>query len=192
MDDGIRELLHRNLQQVFGDGDAARRRTAIDGLYTEDCVLYVPPGTFVGREALDKICWRPPGDPPALRLHPARRTSGPPQCRSSGLGFRPVRRGARLHGVGCDHRSRWQDRGAIRVPRFSAFQWSASLRSLSVRLRRRLSRIECPLPLIYRRKPSNRSRPTLAVGRMSGVTASSPESGRSPSHPKRSVTSEIF
>ena len=55
MTDPIHELLHRNLQQVFGEGDAARRRAAIDELYTEDCVLYVPPGTFVGREALDSM-----------------------------------------------------------------------------------------------------------------------------------------
>src|SRR2546425_13195676 len=55
MNDRIHELLHRNLQEVFGEGDAVRRRAAIDELYTEDCVLYVPPGTFVGREALDKF-----------------------------------------------------------------------------------------------------------------------------------------
>ncbi len=51
----IIELLHRNLQEVFGEGDAARRRTAIDQLYADDCVLYVPPGMFVGRDALDKF-----------------------------------------------------------------------------------------------------------------------------------------
>ena len=44
MNDRIHELLHRNLQEVFGEGDAVRRRAAIDELYTEDCVLYVPPG----------------------------------------------------------------------------------------------------------------------------------------------------
>jgi hypothetical protein len=55
MNDRIHELLHRNLQEVFGEGDAVRRRAAIDELYTEDCVLYVPPGAFVGREALDKF-----------------------------------------------------------------------------------------------------------------------------------------
>lgn len=49
------ELLHRNLQEVFGEGDAARRREAIDQLYTDDCVLYVPPAVFVGRDALDKF-----------------------------------------------------------------------------------------------------------------------------------------
>src|SRR5258707_14672949 len=51
----IIELLHRNLQEVFGEGDAARRRAGIDQFYTDDCVLHVPPGAFVGRDALDKF-----------------------------------------------------------------------------------------------------------------------------------------
>jgi ketosteroid isomerase-like protein len=55
MSDRIHELLLRNLQEVFGEGDAARRRAAIDELYTEDCVAYMPPGKFVGREALDRF-----------------------------------------------------------------------------------------------------------------------------------------
>jgi hypothetical protein len=55
MSDRIRELLHRNLQEVFGEGDAPRRRAAIGELYTKDCILYVPPGIFVGHEALDKF-----------------------------------------------------------------------------------------------------------------------------------------
>src|ERR1700723_3267824 len=55
MSDPIHELLHRNLQEVFGEGNATRRRAAIEELYTEDCVLYAPPGIFVGLEALDKF-----------------------------------------------------------------------------------------------------------------------------------------
>ena len=55
MPDHIRELLRRNLQEVFGEGNAARRRAAIEDLYTEDCELYVPPGRFAGRAALDKF-----------------------------------------------------------------------------------------------------------------------------------------
>jgi SnoaL-like domain len=55
MSDRIRELLHRNLQEVFGEGNAARRRAAIEELYAEDCVVYAPPGIFVGPEALDKF-----------------------------------------------------------------------------------------------------------------------------------------
>jgi SnoaL-like domain len=49
------ELLYRNLQEVFGEGDAARRRAAIEEFYTDDCVLYVEPAVFVGHDALDKF-----------------------------------------------------------------------------------------------------------------------------------------
>lgn len=77
MNDRIHDLLQRNLQEVFGEGDAARRRAAIDDLYTDDCVLYASPGTFVGREALDRFAgdlrathphfvYTPRGDPQAL------------------------------------------------------------------------------------------------------------------------------
>ncbi|WFU75890.1 nuclear transport factor 2 family protein [Bradyrhizobium sp. CB2312] len=53
--DRIHELLHRNLQEVFGEGDAERRRTAIDELWTENATLYVPPGVIVGRDAIGKF-----------------------------------------------------------------------------------------------------------------------------------------
>jgi hypothetical protein len=55
MTDRIHELLHRMLQEVFGEGDAARRRAAIKELYTDDCVVDVPQGLFVGHDALDKL-----------------------------------------------------------------------------------------------------------------------------------------
>ena len=55
MSDRIHGLLIRNLQDVFGEGDAARRRAAIEELYTEDCVADAPPGVFVGHDALDKL-----------------------------------------------------------------------------------------------------------------------------------------
>ena len=51
MSDRIFELLHRNIQEVFGEADDARRRAAIKELYTEHCVLYVQPGVFVGHDA---------------------------------------------------------------------------------------------------------------------------------------------
>ena len=87
--DRIHELLHRNLQEVFGEGDAKRRRAAIDELWTENAALYVPPGVFVGRDAIDKFAgelrathphfvYTPIGEPQAL--HNAGRlawTSGP-------------------------------------------------------------------------------------------------------------------
>jgi SnoaL-like domain len=55
MTERIIELLYRNLQEVFGEGDAARRRAAIEDFYTDDCVLYVADGVVVGHDALDKF-----------------------------------------------------------------------------------------------------------------------------------------
>jgi hypothetical protein len=51
----VRELLDRNLQEVFGEGDDERRRAAMNELWAEDGVLYVPPGIVVGREAIAKF-----------------------------------------------------------------------------------------------------------------------------------------
>lgn len=55
MSERIHELLLRNLQEVFGEGDPAKRRSAIKELYTEDCMVYVPAGVLVGHDALDKF-----------------------------------------------------------------------------------------------------------------------------------------
>jgi len=38
----ISTLLTRNLHDVFGENDPARRRAAIDEIFTEDCVFYDP------------------------------------------------------------------------------------------------------------------------------------------------------
>jgi hypothetical protein len=87
--DRIHDLLRRNLQEVFGEGDAKRRRAAIDELWKENAALYVPPGVVVGRDAIDKFAgdlrathphfvYTPTGEPQAL--HNAGRlawTSGP-------------------------------------------------------------------------------------------------------------------
>ena len=75
MSDKIHELLNRNLQEVFGEGDAARRRAAIEELYTDDCVLYVPPGVLVGHDALDKFA----GDLRATHPHFVYTPHGEPQ-----------------------------------------------------------------------------------------------------------------
>ena len=76
MSDRIGELLKRNLQEVFGEGDPGRRRAAIDELYTEDCVVDAPPGVFVGRDALDKFA----GDLRATHPHFAYAPHGEPQA----------------------------------------------------------------------------------------------------------------
>jgi hypothetical protein len=71
----IETLLGRNLPEVFGEGDPIRRRAAIQDLYTEDCVLYAPPGKLVGREALDKFA----GDLRATHPHFVYTPHGAPQ-----------------------------------------------------------------------------------------------------------------
>jgi SnoaL-like protein len=49
-------LLIRNLHDVFGEDDPARRRAAIDELFTEDCVFYDPgKGVYRGRDEIDRI-----------------------------------------------------------------------------------------------------------------------------------------
>jgi hypothetical protein len=55
MSDTIGTLLLRNLQEVFGEGDATRRRAAIKELYTEDCTVLLPIGRHVGHAALDRV-----------------------------------------------------------------------------------------------------------------------------------------
>src|SRR6266540_1521076 len=51
----ISTLLTRNLHDVFGENDPARRRAAIDEIFTEDCVFYEPNGVYRGRDELDRI-----------------------------------------------------------------------------------------------------------------------------------------
>jgi hypothetical protein len=72
---GIQTLLNRNLPEVFGEGDPARRRAAIQELCTDDCVLYAPPGTFIGHDALDKFA----GDLRATHPHFVYTPLGTPQ-----------------------------------------------------------------------------------------------------------------
>jgi|EndMetStandDraft_5_1072996.scaffolds.fasta_scaffold787407_2 hypothetical protein len=87
---GVETLLSRNLPEVFGEDDPARRRAAIRQLYTEDCVLCVPSGTYAGHEALNKFA----GDLRATHPHyvytphgksasGTRTASGAPSCAST-------------------------------------------------------------------------------------------------------------
>jgi hypothetical protein len=55
MSHSISTLLTRNLHEVFGEGDPARRRAAIDDIFTEDCVFYEPRGVHRGRDEIDQI-----------------------------------------------------------------------------------------------------------------------------------------
>lgn len=52
----ISSLLTRNLHDVFGENDPARRRATIEEIFHEDAVFHDPgKGAHRGREAIDRI-----------------------------------------------------------------------------------------------------------------------------------------
>ena len=56
MSHSISTLLTRNLHDVFGENNPARRRAAIDELYTEDGVFFDPgKGVYRGCDEIDRI-----------------------------------------------------------------------------------------------------------------------------------------
>lgn len=56
MSNSVSTLLTRNLNEVFGENDPARRRKAIDEIFAEDAVFYDPMGgVFRGRDEIDGI-----------------------------------------------------------------------------------------------------------------------------------------
>jgi hypothetical protein len=66
----ISTLLTRNLLDVFGENDPARRRTAIDEIFTEDCVFYEPGGVYRGRDAIDGVAGAIKATHPDFRYQP--------------------------------------------------------------------------------------------------------------------------
>lgn len=52
MDTALGQLMERNVLEVFGERDSARRRAAIDELYTEDCTFFEADDQIRGREAI--------------------------------------------------------------------------------------------------------------------------------------------
>src|SRR5436190_4006632 len=71
----ISTLLTRNLHDVFGENDPARRRAAIDEIFTEDCVFYDPTGgptggPHRGRDAIDRVAGAIRATHPNFRYQP--------------------------------------------------------------------------------------------------------------------------
>ena len=67
----ISTLLTRNLHDVFGENDPARRRAAIDEIFTEDCLFYDPKGgVYRGRAELDRIAGVVKATHPDFRYQP--------------------------------------------------------------------------------------------------------------------------
>ena len=56
MPTSVSTLLTRNLNDVFGENDAVRRRKAIDEIFTQDAVFYDPKGgVYRGRDEIDRV-----------------------------------------------------------------------------------------------------------------------------------------
>ena len=82
MSNSISTLLTRNLQDVFGENDSARRRAAIDELFTEDGVFYDPNGgVYRGRDEIDRIADTIKATHPDFRYQP---TGGPEELGNGG------------------------------------------------------------------------------------------------------------
>jgi hypothetical protein len=65
----VSEVLQANLDRVFNERDAARRRQAIDALYASDAILYEPEGKFAGTDAIaGAVAELVRALPPALRF----------------------------------------------------------------------------------------------------------------------------
>jgi hypothetical protein len=77
----ISSLLTRNLQEVFGEGDPALRRAAIDEIFTEDCVFYEPRGVHRGRDEVDRVAGAIRATHPDFRYTP---TAEPEELHNAG------------------------------------------------------------------------------------------------------------
>ena len=54
MSDTLGPLMEKNLIEVFGQRDSARREVAIAGIYTADCTFFEAEERIVGRDALKR------------------------------------------------------------------------------------------------------------------------------------------
>ena len=67
----ISTLLTRNLHDVFGENDPARRRAAIEEIFNEECVFYDPKGgIYRGRDEIDRIAGAVKATHPDFRYQP--------------------------------------------------------------------------------------------------------------------------
>jgi hypothetical protein len=70
MSHSISTLLTRNLHDVFGENDPARRRAAIDEIFNEDCAFYEPSGVYRGRDEIDRVAGAIRATHPDFRYQP--------------------------------------------------------------------------------------------------------------------------
>ena len=77
----ISTLMTRNLSDVFGENDAARRRAAIEEIFTEDCVFYEPKDVYRGRDEINRVAGVIKATHPDFRYQPL---AGPKELGNGG------------------------------------------------------------------------------------------------------------
>jgi hypothetical protein len=70
MSNSISTLLLRNLDEVFGEIDPARRRAAIEEIFHEDAVFHEPSGAYRGRDEIHRIAGEIKATHPEFRYEP--------------------------------------------------------------------------------------------------------------------------
>jgi hypothetical protein len=104
MSNSISMLLIRNLRDVFGENDPARRRAAIDEIWAEDGVFYDPnSGAHRGRDEIDRVAGAIKATHPDFRYQPIAEPPGTRRCRDGPMDIGPPRRGAGLLRDGFPH-----------------------------------------------------------------------------------------
>jgi len=79
MSNSISTLLLRNLDEVFGEIDPARRRAAIEEIFHEDAVFHEPSGAYRGRDEIHRIAGEIKATHPEFRYEPI----APPEERAN-------------------------------------------------------------------------------------------------------------
>jgi hypothetical protein len=93
----ISTLLTRNLRDVFGENDPARRRAAIDEIFAVDGVFYDPSsGVYRGRDEIDRIAGAIRATHPDFRYQPIAEPQEFGQWRAGPMGIGPPWRCASL------------------------------------------------------------------------------------------------
>src|SRR5262245_20706490 len=105
--------------EVFGEGDPARRRAAIEELYTEDCTVLLPIGCYVGRAALDQVAGELRASHPSF-VYTASPAAGRSERRAPRMGLRAARQAAALHRARCHSRARREVLRSLCLPRLAA------------------------------------------------------------------------
>ena len=80
MSPSLSTLLLRNLNDVFGEIDPARRRAAIAEIFHEDAMFYEANGAYRGRDEIDRIAGVIKATHPGFRYQPL----SPPEVMGDG------------------------------------------------------------------------------------------------------------